>query len=570
MAALVPFGALASLLSNVQHILWTNATMFAFVASWMLVTRTGGGTRRQFGPVSCAAILLGIIVVASCIAQIPGLNTGGFFETVWRIAARDLFFVGRRTAGLGEGLAWLLGLALFGASVSLCRGQPRQAQALAMTIVGAAVVAASLNILVALDIGFVPVLQRARLLGGRFIAHISDVNAGGAYFAMTACLALGLAPMYGRVARTGLVVATVVLTTGMWLTASWSAVAAGLGGIVLLLLYWTSKALGWALTPRLVVVVTGVVLAVGLFALAGTMRMLTAETFIVRQQFLETGLRMLASAPVFGVGVGMFHPLSRRFMGPQLGWSYGLENAHNYFLQIAAELGLVGLAAFLYFLYAVWTRVRPSLSRRSHVFGAVTAAGAFLATFVTGHPLLVREVGYPFWMLLGLMVAWAESPATVTEPHNVSWRRPGLVLAATAVAVFASVPFRIEAPTRQTVVYGVYDWELQPDGSRARWTEQYATIVVRVETGGVDIPMRAPETVEFLIAVDGVPLKYESVSNAWRRVQVTLPPPAPEVLYRRIDIRLPRSWPLAKAQTGSRDPRLVGLQLGELSLSPVR
>jgi hypothetical protein len=93
---------------------------------------------------------------------------------------------------------------------------------------------------------------------------------------------------------------------------------------------------------------------------------------------------------------------------------------------------------------------------------------------------------------------------------------------------------------------------------------------VRVETGGVDIPLRAPETVEFLIAVDGIPLRYEWVSNAWRRVEVTLPPPAPEVLYRRIDIRLPRSWPLAKAQTGSRDPRLVGLQLGELSLSPVR
>jgi hypothetical protein len=82
--------------------------------------------------------------------------------------------------------------------------------------------------------------------------------------------------------------------------------------------------------------------------------------------------------------------------------------------------------------------------------------------------------------------------------------------------------------------------------------------------------MRAPEPVEFLIAVDGVPLKYESVANAWRQVQVKLPPPAPEILYRRIDFRLPRTWALADVQPGSSDPRVVGLQFGEISLSAAR
>jgi hypothetical protein len=568
MAALVPFGALASLVSSVQHVRWTDATIFAFVSSWVLATRMGG-RRRELDAVSFAGLILAIIVAASCVAQIIGINTGGLLETVWRIVSRDLFFVGRRTAGVGEGVALLLGLALVGASASLCREQPNGPRIFAATLVGAAVVVGLLSILLAWGISLEVV--RARLLSpGRFVAHISDVNSAGSYFAMTACLALGLAAISRRATRAIWIIATVVLAIGMWLTASWAAVAAGLGAIAFLLLNWTLRAFGRPLTPRLAVVVTGIVLVVGLVLLAGTRRMVTTEGFTIRRQFLETGLRMLASAPVFGVGVGMFHPLSRRFMGPQLGWSYSLENAHNYFLQTAAELGIFGLVAFLYFLYTVWSTARVSLSGRSHLLGAVTGAGAFLATWVTGHPLLVREVAYPFWMLLGLIVAWADGAQSIRSPGETGWRRRGLVLATTTLIAFASVPFRTDPPTRQTVMYGVYDWEPQPDGSRVRWTEQYATIVVRLETGGLDIPMRAPETVQFLIAVDGVPLKYEWASDGWRRVRVTLPPPAPEVLYRRIDFRLPRSWTRADVQPGSRDPRPVGIQLGEVSLSPVR
>jgi hypothetical protein len=566
-AALIPFSATAVLLSNASHVLWADATIFAFVSSWTLATRSTG-PRRQLDGVSFAGVLLGIIIFASCLAQIVGLNEGGFVGTVWRIATRDLFFVGRRTAGVAEGLALLQGLALCAATVSLCRAQTNRARILAATIVGAAVAAAILSILLAWGIGFEPV--RARLMSpGRFVAHISDVNAAGSYFAMMACLAVGLATMRGGLTAIS-IVAAVFLGIGLWLTASWAALAAGLVMLTFLLLYWTMGTLRRQLTPHMALLVIGVVLILGLMTLAGTRRVVSFEGFALRRQFLETGLRMLASAPILGVGVGMFHPLSRRFMGPQLGWSYSLENAHNYFLQIAAELGILGLAAFLYFLFAVWTTERSSMSGRAHLLGAMTGAGAFVATWLTGHPLLVREVAYPFWILLGLIVVWADGALPLAAPGATGWHWRRFVLAATALIAFASVPFRAEPPTRQTVMYGVYNWETQPDGSRVRWTEQYATIVVRLETGALDIPMRAPETVEFLIAVDGVPLKYEWVSDAWRQVRVTLPPPAPEVLYRRIDFRLPRSWVLADIQPSSDDRRSVGMRLGEISLSPVR
>jgi O-antigen ligase len=568
-AALVPFSATATLVTNASHVLWADAAIFSFLASWMLAARSTE-PRRQLDSVSFAGLLLGIIVIASCLAQVLGLGEGDFAGTVWRIASRDLFFVGRRTAGLGEGVALLQGLALGAAAVSLCRAQTKRAQLLAAALVGSAVVAAGLSILLSRGIGFEPVLARARLLPiGRFVAHVSDVNAAGSYFAMMACLAVGLATLQRGVTRISWVAISFILGVGMWLTASWAAVAAGLGMLALVLLHWITRALGRSLNPRLALVAMGLVLVLGLVLMAETRRILTADGFVIRRQFLETGLRMVASAPVAGVGVGMFHPLSRRFMGPQLGWSYSLENAHNYFLQITAELGVVGLGAFLYLLYSVWKTARSSIGGRGHLLAAVAGAGAFVATWLTGHPLLVREIGYPFWIVLALIIVWAdEIPSVMSIAYT--WRRQRVVLAATALIALASVPFRTEPPTRQTVMYGVRDWERLPDGSRARWTEQYATIVVRLETGALEIPMRAPETVEFLIAVDGVPLKYEWVANAWRQVQVKLPPPAPEVLYRRIDFRLPRTWTLADIQPGSSDQRAVGLQLGEISLSPVR
>ena len=57
---------------------------------------------------------------------------------------------------------------------------------------------------------------------------------------------------------------------------------------------------------------------------------------------------MFAAAPAFGVGVGKYFDRSADFMSTDLRAIYGNENAHNYFVQQFAELGLVGGALFLW------------------------------------------------------------------------------------------------------------------------------------------------------------------------------------------------------------------------------
>ena len=66
----------------------------------------------------------------------------------------------------------------------------------------------------------------------------------------------------------------------------------------------------------------------------------------LRVQFAETSFRMIRARPWFGIGVGQYYPTSPLFFSPTLASAYGAENAHDYFLQLAAELGMLGFAAY--------------------------------------------------------------------------------------------------------------------------------------------------------------------------------------------------------------------------------
>ena len=132
---------------------------------------------------------------------------------------------------------------------------------------------------------------------------------------------------------------------------------------------------------------------------------------------------MFASAPVFGVGIGRHFDRSAEFMPADLRAIYGNENAHNYFAQQFAELGVVGGTLFLWFVCALliagWrsARARPA---DAMLAGLLAAAGAYLLTSVTGHPLLVPEAAFPFWVAAGALtgvVEHAEQRSSKTLRH---------------------------------------------------------------------------------------------------------------------------------------------------------
>jgi O-antigen ligase len=132
----------------------------------------------------------------------------------------------------------------------------------------------------------------------------------------------------------------------------------------------------------------------------------------LRQQraiFWAAGWEMFMETPVFGVGIGRYYQMSEIYFSraqiQQLepGSAYKRENAHNYFLQVAAETGIVGFALFVGFL--LWLLVRRwDFRGRSKNSAAGMAIIGLLVMSLTGHPLLVQSIFFMSCAMAALIV----------------------------------------------------------------------------------------------------------------------------------------------------------------------
>jgi O-antigen ligase len=131
----------------------------------------------------------------------------------------------------------------------------------------------------------------------------------------------------------------------------------------------------------------------------------------------EAGVRMFRDHPLTGVGLQDLHPLYDQYRSPE-----SVERAghlHNAYVQIAASMGLVGLAAFAW-LYAsllrtAWAALGSARGLAARVRGGGLAAGVRLGVTAALAGFLVagmfewnfgdEELLYHLYTLVGL--AWA-------------------------------------------------------------------------------------------------------------------------------------------------------------------
>ena len=239
-------------------------------------------------------------------------------------------------------------------------------------------------------------------LNQRWTAHVSDVNAAGSFFAMMMFIALGVC-LKQQAYRIMWLAAGLMAGLALWMTASRTAlVAAAIVGAISLARMTIGR-------PRsvvyLVLVVVGALSTIVALATYNVWaRPASAAVAVnIRWEFLQTTWRMIESYPLFGVGIGQYPQFSTRFSSPALLALYPRENAHNNFAQVAGELGLVGLSAFVGVLaVCLWEARR---SRDPVATSAVVGVTVFILSWLGGHPLLVPEVAYPFWLALGIVAS---------------------------------------------------------------------------------------------------------------------------------------------------------------------
>lgn len=113
-------------------------------------------------------------------------------------------------------------------------------------------------------------------------------------------------------------------------------------------------------------------------------------------------MRMIHDHPFFGVGTGAFADGYRPYVQGLAGWQrFESADAHNQFLKVQAEQGIIGLAALLFFIFRALTCPAPAPYRQLAVAAligwcATSLANSHFSTFVEGRLLF-------FW--LGSMLA---------------------------------------------------------------------------------------------------------------------------------------------------------------------
>lgn len=520
-----------------------------------------------------AAVLFAAIAVASLLVELAALRVLMSPEWFWQslppeiagYITRGRMDLAGRFSSVPAALAIVEGVLLFVVITTLPGGPGAAVGVLRMFVAGASA-AAMLNI--ARFAGAVlrsesPAQAIPELLrSARISVGFPDVNAAGSFFVLATFTAAGLAIAARNTSGAGArgpgaggaqissrwtsgawLLASCLCGAALWLSGSRAAFLAGIAASIVWLA-WRGGRLARRALPAIALAAI-----VGIWAFPNPIVDRSAVgAMSIRMELARVSFRLLGEAPVFGIGIGRFYSQSgREIRDPDVSAIYPRENAHNNFLQILAELGVVGLACFAAVLTGVALMAARSLLPWAPPAGAAIGLGAFLITCLAGHPLLTPEVSLSFWAVLGALAA-----------HDVDNKPPNwrvLTFAAIALLV-VSMPLRIASETRtlnlERVAYGLPDWERDPQGDTFRRMTPRVTLFVPVDATSIELPYRlvqngGPVTID--VTFDGRSADRLLVADStWRTFRMA-------VLKGRGDARF---LPL-QLSVSSGDASLVGL-----------
>ena len=541
------------------------AFLLAVLGGWLLrfSLRVGRDSGMPTGSAIQPAWLLLVVFSASVVVRLFGIQPRvdfplPFVREVFAFLSRNYFANHGEFDVITTASTALESIGVFLGVGAIVGRRPELAPRV-LRMVGVGAIAAALNIsrfaIAAVRTGAFVESASRMLLSIRISSAFADYNAAGSYFALTWLVLLGLAISERNRARgsavssaLSILTAAIVLTLvglAAWLTGSRTAVVAVTLFVAVLAI--------WEMRRRLPVVIAAGLAGVALLGVLASAEWMNPPQSTgrsigaaadIRRHMAMAAVRMTADQPVFGAGLGAFHAQSNQYLDPTFRAIIPRENAHNNYLQVLAETGIVGLAVFMWTIVAAFAPAfrRPGDQTNGALRRAVAAGlAAFGATCLTGHPLLVFEVSITFWLVLGCyrVMALAASDRPLEGPVGSGrWIRTAVV-AAMAVVV-CSVPFRGAAEVAdanlQSASIGFSEWQSDQAGVRLRRILGPAQFYVPSDTTFVQLPVllerEASTAAEFEIRIDGqIANRVPLVANGWATVGFQLPRRSSERRY---------------------------------------
>jgi O-antigen ligase len=146
-------------------------------------------------------------------------------------------------------------------------------------------------------------------------------------------------------------------------------------------------------------------------------------------------LTLTAARPLTGWGLGSypFHPVPSAGPGahPQVVAQAGVsldEEAHNEYLQLTAEQGLIGLAFYLLVLASFFAKALRALgrlpfgNRKLVLIGCMAGVAAQMVDAVANPAWRFPQCSLFFWLLLGMGAACVRMAYAMPAPHSDGWQ----------------------------------------------------------------------------------------------------------------------------------------------------
>lgn len=209
-----------------------------------------------------------------------------------------------------------------------------------------------------------------------------------------------------------------------------------IAGILVLLALWQQAAELPATRRRLVWLLLGIILAGGVLALwigpeqwqqiieepPRQTAVGTLTTIRFRLELWTWAVAGIQDFPFSGMGLGSFRQAVWRFYPLSIPSSYDIAHAHNIFLQVALDLGLPGLIAYLGLLLVAahtgWRTARRDPALRPGVIGLLAGLAALHVYGLTDALAPGSKPALLFWLALGLLAAMGRLEANREGEEN--------------------------------------------------------------------------------------------------------------------------------------------------------
>lgn len=547
--ALLPVAQYVAVQRWSGQVVWAEALACAALAGLALDACRGGPAVPR--ALAAPAAVFGAIVMASLAAslRVLALRGGPAFWPVLTTTVSRSYFTDRSLTSVHAGLLLLEGTLLFAHAARLGTEPGMLRRVTSATALGSAAAAACTldRLIEAAARATAPFWTSLVDLAGRlrWNVHYTDFNAAGSYYALAVLAAAALAVSSTGARRAIWTGCAVLASLALWLTSSriaLLAVPAATAGALILPLAIRGR-------RQAVIAATATAAACVALALAGLLlpqrgiqqsSLLAAD---VRLGLIQTGIEMIRAYPAYGIGLGEFQRRSGEFSSPDLIAKFPVavhENAHNNVVQVAAETGIPGGLAFAWTIAVALlaTGWRATRSRDRFLQLVFAALVAFALTALAGHPLLVPEAAFAFWVLAGAAggAAFGVRPAAPRE------RRTTLLIGAALALIVITLPLRLRAATEDAnldhVGYGVSGWHLSPDGIRYREASGRATMYVPAGAYKFSVSLRGADARPLEVSVDGRTADVRVLlPDRWTDIVVPARTVPSEARFRRMDLR---------------------------------